>query len=167
VSNSSPLIHLTRLGKLGYMKKAFPFLMIPESVRVETIDDGKANGYANALIIENLEREGWLRTVRLAEPSSMKITRYLGGAIGKGEAEAIALALERNERLLIDDEKGRRAAELYGVETTSTLGIIFELLIEEILPREDYERNVKNYASQGWITSDVIQEFLDRGNHLG
>ena len=84
----------------------------------------------------------------------------------KGEAEAIALALELKERLFMDDLKGRRAAELYRMETTTTLGLILELLTAKALTRIDYEKNVKNYGSQGWITGDIIQEFIERGKEF-
>lgn len=163
ISNSSPLIHLSRLTKIGYVRKVFPSLVIPATVRTEAIEKGKSEGYRDALGLEKLENEGWLRTVKLSSASSMKTARELASELGKGEAEAIALALERKDRLLMDDQKGRQIANLYGVETTTTLGLLLELLIEGVLSKEDYRRNVKNYCSQGWITTEVVHEFLERG----
>ena len=116
-------------------------------------------------LLEKLEEEGWLQTVRLSD-GSMKLAKELTSAVGRGEAEAIALALEKKQRLFMDDQKGRRVAELYRVETTTTLGLLFELLVKGALTKEDYRRNVKNYCSQGWITSEVVQEFLDRGERF-
>lgn len=166
VSNSSPLIHLTRLAKLRYVKEAFPSIVIPSGVRKETIETGKSSGYSDASILEKLEREGWLKVAKLSRPSSEKVARELAEVVGRGEAEAIALAVERNDRLLMDDQKGRQIATLYGIETTTTLGLLFELLVEGVLPKTDYVRNVKNYASQGWIASDVVQEFLEEGEKI-
>lgn len=162
VSNSSPLIHLSRLGKLGYARSAFSLLMIPPAVRQETIESGKTEGYADALSLESLEREGWLRTVQLSS-SSQKLAIELSQGVGRGEAEAIALAVERRERLFMDDQKGRRTAGLYKVETTTTLGVILELMARKAISRSDYTRNVKEYGRQGWITGDVLTEFLERG----
>jgi len=164
ISNSSPLIHLARLGKLGYMMKAFPSLTIPDAVRYETIERGKNEGYRDALTLERLETKGWLKTAKFSSEESTKIAESLAKEVGRGEAEAIALALEKKERLLMDDQKGRQLAMMYGIETTTTLGIMFELLIEGVLGKADYKRNVKNYASQGWITADILQEFLERGD---
>jgi len=76
------------------------------------------------------------------------------------------LALEKKERLLMDDQKGRQVADLYGIETTTTLGIMFELLMDGVLTKEDYRRNVKNYSSQGWITAEIVQEFLEQGERV-
>ena len=165
VSNASPLIHLVRLGKLGYAKQVFPSILIPPAVRSEAIDAGKSDGYRDALTLERLESEGWLKTSELSRRSK-KLAIEIAEIVGRGEAEAIALALERKERLFIDDRNGRRTAELYRIETTTTLGLILELLAAKTLTRIDYERNVKNYGSQGWITGDVIQEFIERGKEF-
>jgi len=165
VSNSSPLIHLARFGKLVYARQVFSSIEIPPAVRAETIARGKSEGYGDALALEVLEREGWLKTCDLS-PRSVGIARELSDAVGAGEAEAIALAVERKERLFIDDLRGRRAAGFYGVETTTTLGLMLELLAVRALTGVDYKKNVKNYGSQGWISGDIIQEFVDRGEDL-
>jgi predicted nucleic acid-binding protein len=94
--------------------------IIPPAVRAETIAKGKAKGYGDALSLEALEKEGWLRTRELS-PRSSALARDLSEAVGGGEAEAIALALEIKERLFMDDLNGRKAAEFYRVETTTTL----------------------------------------------
>jgi len=165
VSNSSPLIHMSRLGKLGYARELFHSIMIPPAVRSETIDAGRRDGYGDAILLEKLSEDGWLRTTELSA-ASKNLAAELSGAVGTGEAEAIALAVERGERLFIDDLKGRRTAEFYKVETTTTLGLILELLTHGVLTKTDYRKNVKNYGSQGWISSDILQEFLERGEQV-
>lgn len=165
VSNSSPLIHLSKLDKLRFARKVYSSITIPPTVREETIEAGKSDGYADALNLERLERDGWLKTSNLSQKSSA-LAAELSDVLGPGEAEAIALAIEKRERLFMDDLKGRRTAEFYGVETTTTLGIILELLVERALTGEDYKRNVKAYGSQGWIGSEVIQEFIERGKEV-
>lgn len=165
VSNSSPLIHLSKLGKLGYAKRVYEFIVIPPAVRVETIERGKLDGYTDASILEELEREGWLKTIKLSSAFS-RLADKLSDIVGEGESEAIALAVEQDERLFIDDLKGRRVAELHGIETTTTLGVIFELLAKGALAKTDYVRNVRNYGSQGWISGEIIEEFVRRGEDL-
>jgi len=162
VSNTSPLIHLARLGKLGYLKQVFPLILIPPAVRFEAIDAGKDEGYGDAVILERLESEGWLKTSQLSAKSKT-LAAQLSDAIGIGEAQAIALALERRERLFMDDLSGRRTAELYHVETTTTLGLLLELLAAKAVTLLDYLSNVKSYGSQGWISGDIIQTFIERG----
>ncbi len=165
VSNTSPLIHLARLGKLGYVKQIFPSIVIPPAVRSEAIEAGKGEGYSDVVALERLESEGWLKTSELSS-KSRELAMQLSDAVGIGEAEAIALALERKERLFMDDLNGRRTAELYKIETTTTLGLLLELLAAKALTRVDYQKNVKNYGSQGWITGEIIQEFIERGKEF-
>jgi predicted nucleic acid-binding protein len=165
VSNTSPLIHLARLGKLGYAKQVFVSIVIPPAVRSEAIDAGKNEGYSDAIALERLESEGWLRTSELSK-QSRELAVKLSDAIGIGEAEAIALAVERKERLFMDDLNGRRIAGLYRIETTTTLGLLLELLAAKALTTIDYQKNVKNYGSQGWISADIIQEFTEVGKQF-
>jgi predicted nucleic acid-binding protein len=68
--------------------------------------------------------------------------------------------------LFIDDLKGRRLAEHYMIETTTTLGIIFELLLTRAITRIDYLKNVKNYGGQGWISGEILEEFIERGREI-
>ena len=63
----------------------------------------------------------------------------------------------------MDDLNGRRTAEPYRIETTTTLGLILELLVEGALGKTDYERNVKEHGSQGSISGEIIQEFIEKG----
>ena len=163
VSSSTPLIHLCRLGKIPYLKKSHSSVVIPPSVKLETIDAGKREGFEDAVMLEGLLKEGWLSIGKLS-PKSRKIISELTGFVGKGEGEAVALAYERKTRLLIDDEKGRRAAEAYGVTTITTLGMMLELKINGTLSRDEYRRNVRNYAKQGWVTADVLERFLENGD---
>ncbi len=165
VSNASPLIHLAKLGKLGYMKSVFASILIPPAVRAETISAGRSEGYSDAIILEKLEAEGWLKTGQLSQQSK-KLAVELSDAIGRGEAEAIALAVQQADRLFMDDLKGRLTAKFYRIDTTSTLAIILELLKAKAITWTEYQRNIKTYGSQGWISSDVIQEFLERGRDI-
>jgi uncharacterized protein len=41
VSNSSPIIHLAKIGKLSLLKEYFNTIMIPESVFNECVAEGK------------------------------------------------------------------------------------------------------------------------------
>ncbi len=63
----------------------------------------------------------------------------------------------------MDDQKGGRLASRYKIESSTTLGIVFELLVRGALSRADYVKNIKNHGAQGWISCDIIQEFVRRG----
>jgi predicted nucleic acid-binding protein len=166
VSNASPLIHMSRLGKLRFAQTTFGSVFIPDAVRRETIEAGAKEGFPDAPALEKLEADGWLVTSPLSK-RSLEVADSLSEGLGRGEAEAIALALERKERLFMDDQKGRAASRLYGVETVTTLGLMLEMRVGGAMEPGEYQRNVKEYGSQGWIGADVVQLYLEKGRELG
>ncbi|WP_121352424.1 DUF3368 domain-containing protein [Flavisolibacter nicotianae] len=65
--------------------------------------------------------------IRIEEPQDKKNQKILETSLDKGEASAIALAMEQADCLLIIDElKGRRLAKQLGLKITGTLGILVE-----------------------------------------
>jgi len=53
--------------------------------------------------------------------------------VDPGEAEAIALAYEKGMRLIVDDLKGRRAAQQLGLAVTGTVGLIVKARQEGVV----------------------------------
>lgn len=63
----------------------------------------------------------------IKSPDDLLIKRSLEQQIDKGEASAIALALETPGcTIILDDLKARKIAEKYGLKITGTLGIILQ-----------------------------------------
>ena len=70
---------------------------------------------------EAIGNSRWIKVQELADPSTLaKISTLLD----EGETEAIALALELDRVLLIDERAGRREAALHGVTMISSLTIL-------------------------------------------
>jgi predicted nucleic acid-binding protein len=58
---------------------------------------------------------------------NIQLVRTLGLDLGKGESEAIALAAEIDDAILImDDADGRRVARALGLQVTGVLGVLVE-----------------------------------------
>jgi len=163
VSNSSGLIHLTKLSKTSCLRDYAEEVTIPEAVHLEVVETGKQEGYAEASLIENFERDGWVRVQPLG-PKWKRMAHDVANTLGLGEAQAIALAKQMRSPLLIDDSHGRRIAQYYRVDTLSTLGIMLEFLLAGKITREEYAANVRRFSSQAWIGADVVQEFLRRAD---
>ncbi|GAB4024023.1 DUF3368 domain-containing protein [Spirosoma koreense] len=59
----------------------------------------------------------------------------LEATLDKGEASAIALALEQDECLLIiDEQKGRKLARQLGLTITGTLGVLAQARLKGYIP---------------------------------
>lgn len=106
ICNSSCVIALDSIGRLDILKSVYQVVQIPEAVDAEC----------------GLEIPGWIKVEPVANSET---TRLLHLDLGKGESEAIALALEKDDSLLIlDDKKARRIAAELGLKVTGTLGVL-------------------------------------------
>lgn len=71
----------------------------------------------------------------IQNPKDRKNQRLLEVTLDKGEASAIALALEQsNCRLIIDELRGRKLAKQLGLTITGTLGVLAEAKISGLIP---------------------------------
>ena len=106
IADISCLILLDNIGELKLLKQLYQRITITPEIAEE--------------FEKNLP--DW---IRIASPSNKTYQQILEVSIDRGEASAIALALEnKNCILIIDDLKGRKFAEQVGLTITGTLGII-------------------------------------------
>ena len=87
--------------------------------------------------------------------------------LGRGELEALELAKQKNELLLIDEKKVRNLAQILEIEHQTTISTIFDLLISQNIDFSEYKSNLKNYAENSWVSADVIQEYIEKGENYG
>lgn len=65
--------------------------------------------------------------IRVKSPADFQKQKVLEATVDKGEASAIALALEQtNCLLIIDDLKGLKLARRLGIHITGTLGVLLQ-----------------------------------------
>ena len=123
VSNSSPLISLGAIGRLDLLHDLFDEISIPPAVlqEVRSVD---------------ISPETWIVPREVDNPP---LSQALESELDRGEAEAIALAIElRADLLLMDERRGRRLASRLGLKVLGVLGILVDAkrigLIEKIEP---------------------------------
>ncbi len=162
ISNSSPLIHLTRLGKIEYLLELVKKIKIPEAVFDEVVIRGKNNHFSEAFIIERFIKEEKILVIKL-DP----FDRSFYPPLGNGELEALELANQNKELLIIDEKKGRNLAQILKIDHQTTLTTIFELFISKIIDYSEYISNIKKFAEDSWISADVIQEYIEKGEKFG
>ena len=118
VSNTSPLSNLAIVGKLALLREQFGAVLVPSSVRREL---NQLKHDAAAHLLDAAFSDGWLRVTPLLHP----VPGHLGAGLHAGEAEALALALERSADLtLLDDGDARRRATEAGLRISGVLGIL-------------------------------------------
>jgi predicted nucleic acid-binding protein len=119
VSNTSPISNLAIIGRLDLLKLQFSELWIPDAVEEELAAHPDTVALA---AIQAAIRHGWIRT---ATPQNPVLLNILLPSLHKGEAQAIALAVELNaETVIIDEQEGRLMAVQAGLSVTGVLGVL-------------------------------------------
>jgi hypothetical protein len=131
VSDTSAVLNLARVGRLGFLVSLYRQVLIPPAVYQELMaskDDLSAA----------IDRacNSWLK---VEAPKDRDRVRSLCNDLDPGEAESIVLALDRQaDLLLVDERRGRRVAAGLGVGTTGLLGVLAEAkrsgLIDRVKP---------------------------------
>jgi predicted nucleic acid-binding protein len=115
VLNNTPLVALWQLERLGLLHDLFGQVFLPLAVHHEFISTERE---LRRVAVASAD---WIEVVPLAQPQ--QALAYEG--LGRGEAEVLALAIERSARLVIIDElRGRRYARRLGLPLTGTLGVL-------------------------------------------
>ena len=118
VSNSSPLIGLSKVGRLSLLQILYGTILIPPLVYDDVVIKGK--GRPGAYAVKNAVDAGWIKVVPITDADNIP-PRFAG----MGEGEAIALAIEQNaEFLIVDDRAVRNYCDLIGLDWLSTGGVI-------------------------------------------
>ena len=152
VSNTSPLIWLSEIGKISLLKKLFHEIIIPEEVYTEAVERGLQEGFSEALVIKEGIDQGWIKISRLSKKETalcQKISEH-AFEIHLGEAQAIALARKMEALVLIDESSGRAFAEAWGLKAKGTLYVILRALSSELLNKTEAKEIVLTLVGKGF-----------------
>lgn len=117
VANSTPLIHLARIGRLHLLQLAGSRILVPAPVAGE-IRRGPNEPAARAL-----ETEDWLEIVP-AHPPPPEVLRY---DLGLGESAVLTWAIDHpGTDAILDDHAARLCAAQLGIPVLGTLSIVLE-----------------------------------------
>ncbi|MEW6069999.1 MAG: DUF3368 domain-containing protein [Candidatus Thermoplasmatota archaeon] len=135
VLNSTPLIYLTKIGKLLLLKKLFGEIIIPKEVFKEVVIKGKREGFSDALIIEEELRKGWIKVKDVEKDKRlMRFTPELD----IGEVEVITLARKIKPAIvLIDDACGRAVAESFELNVKGTIYVLLKAYKNKLLSNKE------------------------------
>jgi len=159
VSNATPLLHLARAGLLDLLPKLYVRVIVPASVREEVIGRGDPRPEAQVL---QAVADAWL-DVRSLSARERRMSEALRRAapVGRGEADAIALAEALKSTLLMDDRVAVDLARMRGVETRWTTSTVLEAHRRGVLNRAAARRAIEDLVASGlWIRQDVLLRLL-------
>lgn len=152
VCNSSPIIHLAKIGELNLLKDYFQEIIIPKAVYIECIDEG---GISED--VELIKNADWIKVL---EVNDRKIVTLLQSILDDGESEAIALSLEiEADLILLDDSDAREKARLYGLKITGVIGILLRAKKDKkIISLKGYITSLKETGF--YLSDNLVAEIL-------
>lgn len=153
ISDTTPLHYLILLEQAELLEKLFGKIVIPEAVFDEMQHEGTPEFIR--LWIEHLP--AW---IEIKTPSQNNLERVK--ELGRGETEAIALAIETNaDAILMDDRRAIREARKNNLLVLTTLGILELAAAKNLI---DFSQTLAELAKTNFrLPSDeIVEEFLKR-----
>ncbi len=155
VSDASPLICLTKAGKLYLLKEMFGKVLIEEEVKRETIDQGIEEGAPDASVIEDAVKDGWIEVENVEE-----VKNFSG--IHKGEGNSILLAKKHKCLVLIDEEDGREVARAMGLKVRGSLYVLKNAVERGLMSEDDTIKTLDEMIGDGFrISTRIYVKFLE------
>jgi predicted nucleic acid-binding protein len=149
VSNSTPLIALSKINRLIIIEELLGSIIIPDAVFNEVTSDKKGRAGRNEVL-----NAKWIKTKKV---SNDMVVDFLSVNLDLGEAEAITLAKEiKADLILLDEKSGRKIAKSVGIPVIGTVGLLlryyrgkkddFKLALDELIAKgfrlseEEYQK---------------------------
>ena len=158
VSDTTPLISLLKIKRIGLLEKLFGEVVIPQAVFTElTVDIRFAE---EAEVIKN---EKFISVKEVSNMASVNILKRATG-LDQGESEAIVLSDEiQADILLMDEAKGRKISDQMGIHIMGTIGILMVAYEDDILTADEVKKCIDGLQNAGrHIGHKHYQMLLDR-----
>jgi predicted nucleic acid-binding protein len=150
ITDSSPLIILLKSDLEDILPALFDEILVPESVWQE-ISSGSKTDAAK----QKLPLIFWLKRTA-ATVSNKKIENY---NLGKGETEALSLALERPEAgVILDDFAARKCARDLKIPFIGTGGLLVSAKQKGLIP--SVSQALEKVQNEGLWLSDAVTVLL-------
>ena len=161
ILNSTPLIYLTKIGKLPKVIEYFNELVISSKVYEEAVEKGLKLGKPEAEILKKYVSEG---KIRVEKPK--KMVRGVRG-IHIGELESISLAIQRKDPIILDDKLAYEYSKLLKLNVIRTVKLLLILLKNKLIDFSEFKRNLSSLSKSGfWLTSEIYEEAVRAAEEL-
>ena len=161
VSDSTPLIYLSKIGCINLLKNLFEKIIISREIYEEVVVSGKKRKKNEILLIENLIEQ---KFIILKYPKSVIEIENLD----KGEKECISLCKELSvSNLLIDEKKGFDIATMFNLTPIRTTSILIILLDRKIISLIKYKELLKRLPEEGYfLDASTYEKLLSIGDNI-
>ncbi|MBI2657050.1 hypothetical protein HYX03_04885 [Candidatus Woesearchaeota archaeon] len=132
---------MSKINKLELLKKVYSVVITPSAVQSEVLRKGK-EGYSN---IYDATKNGWIKVI---DPK-----KSINLGLGAGESQAISLAIERKDSILLDDAFAIKAAKSFNISVARTTTVIFIALQNKIINKSQALSILNQLIENGYYIS--------------
>lgn len=167
VTDSSPLIILSKLERVELLEKLFGQIIVTPCVWEETVTQGKAIGSLDAAYFEKAAIEHQFIRANLTKREK-ELTKRFSEAVGidLGEAEVLTIAKVRKATAILDDKAARAMAIGLGVIHIGTVGLLFEAFLHRILSYQELVGVLQELGRVAWISPEVLTGILRKAGEV-
>src|SRR3989338_4104826 len=159
VSDATPLIHLSKINRVHYLKRLFEKIFIPKEIYEEVVVKGKKLNKKDVVLIEGMINENFIEVRDAASKAEIP-------NLHAGEMKAIALCKElKIKTLIIDEKEGYDAAGLMGLNPLRTTTLLLMLLDKNVIKFPEYKESLLNLSGSGYFLSAETYERLLEAGH--
>lgn len=153
ISNTTPIINFAEIGRIDLLESLFGTVVIPPAVEKEVRVKASPFPHASKIVEQG--------NYPIVAPADELLVRALCATVHPGEAECIALAMERQGSLLLLDDLGARdMAKANGCLFIGTVGILIEAnrsgLIGDLEPFFSDLRTKARF----WLADNLVDQVL-------
>lgn len=153
VSDTSPLLNLALIGRLDLVRRQFARVTVPEEVWDELLagEDG----------VEALRSLKTDETLEVVSTEKDPLFTEFQHSLDRGEAAALAYAVEVDaELVLLDEREARQAARRHDIPTTGAIGVLLRAARNGEV---SLQSELDALRSAGfWISDELYEDVLEQ-----
>ena len=152
IANSTVLITLINIDEFEILKLFIEKIIITNEVYSEISIQQSTKSFIDKEITK-----GYISVKSYENRQLFKEIHFI---LDSGESSSIALALEENSPLIIDEKKGRKFAKAKGVEVIGLVGILRFLYMEKILSYKRVKEIIDKLNSSDFRISQKLLDII-------
>ena len=161
ITNASPLIIFAKIQKLDLLRAVVKEITTPYAVYEEVVLNGK--DASDALLLKEYVEKRMITVITLSKEAKEKAEQLekTYKNIDYGEAETIALAVQKKEKYaLIDEKNARDVAKLQGIVPKGSLYVLIRAFQEKRIDEKELRRIVMMMTTTKFhLGADVMNAF--------
>lgn len=162
ILDASTLILLAKITLLELAAEHLK-IIIPETVESEAVAKKEL---LDARLIGRLIQENKIKVVQVKQALLGKEIQK-DFLLGRGEAQALELAGDKNSLLGIDDQQGIKACKVFGIAFTTALAMIVRFHEKGLLKQEQLKSKIEKLRTYGWYRKELLEAVFKeiKGGH--